>query len=99
MVLLSNELVELRVEHINGRSFLGEVECEHNGFTNFENLTKIENIEALDNFDAILEETDGIMVARGDLGVEIPMETLANIQKQMVIKCNLAGNPNSTLYD
>ena len=47
MVLLSNELVELRVEHINGRSFLGEVECEHNGFTNFENLTKIENIEAL----------------------------------------------------
>lgn len=54
-------------------------------------IAKIENIEALDNFESILAETDAIMVARGDLGVEIPMETLANIQKEMVRKCNLAG--------
>lgn len=56
-------------------------------------ISKIESTEALENFDAILEESDGIMVARGDLGVEIPMETLTNVQKEIVRKCNLAGKP------
>lgn len=54
-------------------------------------ISKIESVEALVNFDAILEESDGIMVARGDLAVEIPMESLANVQKEIVKRCNAAG--------
>ena len=56
-------------------------------------LAKIESVEALVNFDAILAESDGIMVARGDLAVEIPMESLANVQKEIVKRCNIAGKP------
>jgi len=56
-------------------------------------VSKIESTEAMDNFDAILEESDAIMVARGDLGVEIPMEQMANAQKDIVRKSNLAGKP------
>jgi len=47
-------------------------------------ISKIESTEALANFDSILEESDAIMVARGDLGVEVPMETLTNLQKEIV---------------
>ena len=54
-------------------------------------IAKIESVEALVNFDAILAASDGIMVARGDLAVEIPMESLANVQKEIVKRCNLAG--------
>ncbi len=56
-------------------------------------ISKIESIEGLENFDSILAESDGIMVARGDLGVEIPLETLINVQKEIVRKCNVAGKP------
>lgn len=56
-------------------------------------ISKIESTEAMENFDEILGETDGVMVARGDLGVEIPMETLAHAQKEIVRKCNEAGKP------
>ena len=56
-------------------------------------ISKIENIEALNNIDEIIAESEGIMVARGDLGVEIPMETLTNVQKDIVKKCRLAGKP------
>lgn len=56
-------------------------------------ISKIESVEALVNFESILQVSDAIMVARGDLAVEIPMETLANVQKEMVRRCNAAGKP------
>jgi pyruvate kinase len=56
-------------------------------------VAKIEKPEALENIDAIIEATDAIMVARGDLGVEVPMEIVPLWQKKMVEKCKLACKP------
>lgn len=56
-------------------------------------IAKIEKPEAIENMDAIIEATDAIMVARGDLGVEMPGEKVPLIQKELVHKSNLAGKP------
>jgi len=56
-------------------------------------IAKIEKHEAIGDIDRIIAEADGIMVARGDLGVEIPLQEVPVVQKEIVRKCNLVGKP------
>jgi pyruvate kinase len=70
------------------RQVLKENKAEH-----IQIISKIENREGVDNIDEIIRVSDGIMVARGDLGVEIPAEELPLLQKQIIRKCNKVGKP------
>lgn len=56
-------------------------------------ISKIESEEGVDNLDSIIEVSDGIMVARGDLGVEVSNERVPLVQKEIIRKCNLLGKP------
>lgn len=56
-------------------------------------IAKIERLRALDNLDAILAAADGLMIARGDLGVEVPIERIARIQKDIIARATAAGKP------
>ncbi|MEX1013324.1 MAG: pyruvate kinase [Waddliaceae bacterium] len=59
-------------------------------------IAKIENREAVKNFDSIIQVADGVMIARGDLGVEVPLSQVPGLQKEMIRKCYLAGKPAVT---
>ncbi len=63
----------------------------HNRDDSVELIAKIENWSGYENIEEICEECDGIMVARGDMGVEVPYELLPSIQKTMITKCRLLG--------
>ncbi|ACJ16273.1 pyruvate kinase [Thermococcus onnurineus NA1] len=69
------------VEERNGKMFI---------------IAKIERPDAVKNFDQILSAADGIMIARGDLGVEMPIEKLPVLQKKLIKKANMAGKPAIT---
>lgn len=66
---------------------------EETGNETVQIIPKIENQEGVDNLDDILSVSDGLMVARGDLGVEIPTESVPAVQKDMIHKCNQLGKP------
>ena len=70
------------------RSFLRE-----NGGEHIRIISKIENPEGVHNFDAILDASDGIMIARGDMGVEVDFARIPGIQKSFIDKCNHKGKP------
>ncbi|HEX8891677.1 MAG TPA: pyruvate kinase [Terriglobales bacterium] len=56
-------------------------------------VAKIERLDAIRHFDEILKASDGIMIARGDLGVEVPIEEMAMLQKQLIARARIAGKP------
>ena len=66
---------------------------DSNGGQKVKIISKIENQEGIDNFEEILKLSDGIMVARGDMGVEIPMEQVPIVQKHFIKRCNQVGKP------
>ena len=66
-------------------------ELDRGGCRNIRVIAKIENASGVENIDEILNEADGIMVARGDLGAEVPLENIPILQKQLITKCYNAG--------
>lgn len=68
----------------------------HEGHADISVMAKVENREGVENFDSIIQVADGIMIARGDLGVEVPIYEVPRLQKMMIRKAYLAGKPSVT---
>ena len=92
--------IKNRVDFI-GLSFIRNAEdilrarkiLKENGAEDISLIAKIEKREAVDNLKEIIEVSDGIMIARGDLGVEIPLENVPLVQKDIIKRCNFVGKP------
>lgn len=78
--------VSCKQDLLDVKNYLAEI-----GAVNVDVIAKIENESGVNNIDEICEACEGIMVARGDLGVEIPYETLPTVQKKLISKCRLNG--------
>lgn len=78
--------VSCKQDLIDVHEYLGEINADR-----IELIAKIENQSGVDNIEEICQYCDGIMVARGDMGVEIPFENLPTIQKKLITKCRLLG--------
>ncbi len=83
---IAASFVRCKEDVIDLRKFL-----DYHGGHNIKIISKIENIEGINNFDDILKHSDGIMVARGDMGVEVAFERLPGIQKRFIRKCYRSG--------
>jgi len=89
---LNNDYDFLSVSFVRTKGDIEEIK-QIVGQSDIKIIAKIENQEGLDNFDEILSVADGIMIARGDLGVEIPYEKLPVLQKQLIYRCRAVGKP------
>ncbi|MFA7301207.1 MAG: pyruvate kinase [Candidatus Shapirobacteria bacterium] len=103
--LISNDLKQLDVNSVNKVDFVGlsfvrsarDIKILRAELLkrkmNAQIVAKIESRQALDNIDEIIEEADVVMVARGDLGIEVPIEQLAHWQREIITRCRLANKP------
>ncbi len=83
---ISASFVRSKQDVVDMRKFL-----DYNGGHEIKIIAKIENSEGIENFDEILSAADGIMVARGDMGVEVPFERLPGLQKRFIRRCYRSG--------
>jgi len=83
---------------LEAKQYIRELQLEHHGgpkknLLSIPLIAKLEKPEAIERLDDILDEADGVMIARGDLGVEMPPEKVPLIQKQIITRCNELGLP------
>ena len=92
---IANEFDFIAASFVRKASDVIEIKkvLEKNNGESIKVIAKIENREGIQNFDEILKVADGIMVARGDLGVEIPVEEVPVVQKSLIEKCYKGGKP------
>lgn len=86
VAFIACSFVSQKQDLLDVKNFLKE-----NGGTDIDLIAKIENQAGIDNIEEICEECDGIMIGRGDMGVEIPFEQLPAIQKKLITKCRMLG--------
>ncbi|MDD2578269.1 MAG: pyruvate kinase [Candidatus Dojkabacteria bacterium] len=91
-IALDQKLDYLSISFVRNANDLLNVK-ELIGESDIKIVVKIENREGVENFDEILELTDAVMIARGDLGVETPLENVPILQKQIIYKCRSKGKP------